>query len=159
MTFSAILVSAEACVLVLLSGRLVLLSVNTCIKAVMGPGARDSGPCARMTRKNREWYISLRRWTEIREEGDDDMIVIRFVAKHGNSHRPNVSSYDVGFCDDLGNVMRLFCEQHGLEKQWSQGRVHFYYGRARCAQCLPLYVCAFLVCERVRACVYALSNT
>ena len=97
---------------------------------------------------------------EIREEGDDDMLMIRFVvAKHGNSHRPDVSSYDVGFRDDLGNVMRLFCEQHGLEKQWSQGRVHFYYGRARCAQCLSLYVCAFLVCERVRACVYALSNT
>jgi hypothetical protein len=126
-------------VLVLLSGRFVLLSVNTCIKAVMGPGARDS---------------SLRKWTEIREEGDDDILVIRFVvAKHGNSHRPDVSSYDVGFCDDLGNVMRLFCEQHGLEKQWVQGRVHFYYGEARCAQRLSLFVCGFLRAresERVR---------
>ena len=96
--------------LVLLSGRLVLLSVNTCIKAVMGPGVRDS---------------SLRKWTEIREEGDDDMLMIRFVvAKHGNSHRPDVSSYNVGFCDDLGNVMRLFCEQHGLAQVNVEDEAH-----------------------------------
>ena len=90
------------------------------------------------------------------------MFVIRFVAaKHADSHRrPDVSNYyNVCFSDDLGNVMRLFCEQHGLEKHWLQGRVHFYYGGARCAQCLSLLSVAFFVCERESACVYALSNT
>jgi hypothetical protein len=62
---------------------------------------------------------------EIREEGDDDMLMIRFVvAKHGNSHRPDVSSYNVGFCDDLGNVMRLFCEQHGLAQVNVEDEAH-----------------------------------
>ena len=117
--------------LVLLSGRLVFVCARICLQAVMGPGALHS-----------------------KAEGDDEVLSVRFIgAKHGNTRY--YYRYDIRYSEVFGDTMQHYCMQHGLSKQFGEGRVHFYHGEARCARRITrLCVCLGCVLECVLVVCY-----
>ena len=85
-------------------------------------------------------------------EGEDEVLAIRFIgAKHGMTRY--YYRYDIRSSEVFGDTMQHYCVQHGLSKQFGEGRVHFYFGEARFAECLSFYECLCL--SRLRAHVHA----